>query len=511
MDARRGMGPERCAYEVKPRDRPADRPTSRHYIVAGGVVLVATFAADTPFAGRVITFFEPDGRLALEGFGPVSAQTVVGFDDDGALVWARAELQPWVRRCADQERLRTAAAPAALDLPARGAACEGAPPQGRWSTGRVALLACIGLVAAIAGLAVALDRHDSGAADSSQAHSGMRAVTDPGPPLSVGIGKQANAVYRAHVHVLKACLAARSGDTATCDRQQRAAQADLQTALSLRPADDGTRQWALADRYDRSVVGLWALVEGTTARLRGRVSEWGEVPGFDVAQKRASRACDGYYEYMHQENWAGYVVHGQRFTSVTATWIQPETYAAGGQERRMVVWVGLDGSGRSSRTVEQIGTATAQSAAVPQAKHWAWYEIYPAPPVSVPPPRNAATRGGLAVAPGDIFTATVTSLGGHRFRLDLVNRTRGQSFTIVQSNARATCRSAEIIVEMPPPSSGWGFSDFAPVRFTDCAIDGRPLSSYDIRPINIHDYGNRFMTRTSGVDRDGSGFTVTRR
>ena len=211
------------------------------------------------------------------------------------------------------------------------------------------------------------------------------------------------------------------------------------------------------------------------------------------------------------QNWAGYVAFGQQFTSVTATWIQPQLRGKGTGAQRVGIWVGLDGCYRVSSTVEQTGIdAVCGQGSDSGPSCFAWHEMFPKPLVPI---TTAQVEGvgseDLVVHAGDTITATVTSLGDQRFRLTLADDTQGKSFSIIETSNAARCDSAEIIVEAQ--EHVWGFADFDPVHFTDCAVDGRPLAAFDCKTPNIAMNGGRRMTSTSALGADGASFTVTRR
>jgi hypothetical protein len=211
------------------------------------------------------------------------------------------------------------------------------------------------------------------------------------------------------------------------------------------------------------------------------------------------------------QNWAGYIAIGQQFTSVTATWIQPQLRGNGTSAQRVDIWVGLDGAVRGSSTVEQTGIdAVCGEGRNSGPSCFAWHEMFPRPLVPI---ATAQVEGvgseDMVVRAGDTATATVTSLGNQRFRLALVDDTQGKSFSIIETSKVAKCDSAEIIVEAQ--EHVWGFADFDPVHFTDCAVDGRPLAAFDCKTANIAINGGRRMTSTSALGADGASFTVTRR
>lgn len=61
----------------------------------GGRLVIATFGPTTGWQGRTITY--AGGVLALEGFGPITAEDVLRYSDRGHLVWAYDGLEEWIR------------------------------------------------------------------------------------------------------------------------------------------------------------------------------------------------------------------------------------------------------------------------------------------------------------------------------------------------------------------------------------------------------------------------------
>jgi hypothetical protein len=58
-------------------------------------------------------------------------------------------------------------------------------------------------------------------------------------------------------------------------------------------------------------------------------------------------------------NWSGYVAQsksGDGFSSVSGSWVEPPTNCSA-SEGHASFWVGLGGSGQSSQSLEQVGTA----------------------------------------------------------------------------------------------------------------------------------------------------------
>jgi len=196
-------------------------------------------------------------------------------------------------------------------------------------------------------------------------------------------------------------------------------------------------------------------------------------------------------------NWAGYddSTDGP-FTGVTATWVQPAIRFAGATAfTDAAFWVGLDGD--NSDTVEQIGTEGYSEGAV---GYDAWYEMYPAAPVTI----------GMSIHAGDVMTASVAESGVATFTLTLVDQTTGKSFTTVQTmSVPPALASAEVIAEAPSSDSDVvPLGRFGLVRFTDCAFNGQPIGDFNWNQIDIVSYADRTVAATRALDPDGAGFLV---
>jgi len=197
-------------------------------------------------------------------------------------------------------------------------------------------------------------------------------------------------------------------------------------------------------------------------------------------------------------NWAGYddSTDGP-FGTVTATWVQPRVRTTGATFTDAAFWVGLDGD--NSNTVEQIGTEGWSEGV---AGYDAWYEMYPLYPVAIDMP----------IHPGDVLTGSVTWAAPASFTLTLTDTTTGQTYTTPQQMSMVPAlASAEAIAEAPSNDNGdlVPATDFAIVRFSQCALNGQPISAYDWNRINMTDWNDRLVARTSDLGPDGASFSVT--
>lgn len=201
---------------------------------------------------------------------------------------------------------------------------------------------------------------------------------------------------------------------------------------------------------------------------------------------------DGRVTHSTSSNWAGYAATGSRFTSVSASWVQPSvtctsttTYSS--------FWIGLDGDGSSS--VEQTGTEADCSGG--RAVYSSWYEMYPAYPVNYT----------NTVSPGDQFTATVSTNGSGSFTLILTDVTRNWTKTTTKTLSGASLASAEVIAEAPSSSSGvLPLAHFSTAAFTSATANGQPIGNYGPDKIDMAS-GSTTKATTSALS-GGNGFTV---
>lgn len=206
--------------------------------------------------------------------------------------------------------------------------------------------------------------------------------------------------------------------------------------------------------------------------------------------------------------WAGYVVRPRAqtasFARVAARWRQPAVSCAG-RGSSASIWVGLGGAGRTSRSVEQIGSAAdCADGVVP--RYSLWYENFPAPPVAI----------RLRVRPGDRLAAWVAVRGG-TVSLALTNMTTGRRFARAVTMQAPETDSAEWIVEAPGLCLGLCgqllLADFGRVDFTGSSattrgapagVDGPAWAS---ERLGIGTQGRALATPTS-LGPDGSSFGV---
>ena len=163
---------------------------------------------------------------------------------------------------------------------------------------------------------------------------------------------------------------------------------------------------------------------------------------------------------------SGYVATGGRYTSVSAAWTQPQLACSTGASNSASYWVGLDGA--TDQTVEQAGTSSQCSGGT--VSMYAWYELYPAFPVTFSNPVRA----------GDAMRASVTTDGSGSFTLTVVDATAGWTASAKKTLAGAGLSSAEVLTDVPsagPSSPVTGSSLIA--AFTSATANGASLALAD--------------------------------
>jgi hypothetical protein len=172
-------------------------------------------------------------------------------------------------------------------------------------------------------------------------------------------------------------------------------------------------------------------------------------------------------------NWSGYAVSGSNgaYRSVSARWTVPAVTCTPGDQYASF-WVGLDGYGGHSRSVEQAGTDSDCTGRT--ARYDGWYEMYPAAPVYF----------RTKVRPGDHLSASVTFHGADTYTVVLKDSTRGWSHAVTKDEPGLARSSAEVITEAPSSTRGvLPLADFGTVRFAGAKVNGKALKR--LHPIKI--------------------------
>jgi hypothetical protein len=217
------------------------------------------------------------------------------------------------------------------------------------------------------------------------------------------------------------------------------------------------------------------------------------------------------------QNWAGYVVSGSGFSSVSGSWVEPSANCSSG-DGDAAFWVGLGGSSGQSNSLEQTGTQI-DCSSTGQATQYAWYELVPKAPVKM----------NVAIHSGDKISARVT-VDGTNVALTLTDDTTGQSSTQNQTMSSPDTSSAEWIAEAPSECDATltecqplNLADFSKVSFSDAtatagghtgtisdsdwtpsAVEIGDNGAAGAQPSNTNSAGNAFSVSYSADDGEGS-------
>jgi hypothetical protein len=183
-------------------------------------------------------------------------------------------------------------------------------------------------------------------------------------------------------------------------------------------------------------------------------------------------------------NWSGQISTGTTYSAIHADWVvpivQPTQYSG-----ISATWIGMDGGPGSPGSIIQTGTE--QDTDGGSTSYFAWYELYPAPPVTI---------GG--VTPGDSMTASISqdSPGSSDWHVAITDISSGDSVSIpVTYNGPGD--SAEWIEELPltvggaqPTLADFGSATFSDMTYNPANPGGASLTSIDM----IDESGNIVAT-----------------
>jgi hypothetical protein len=233
----------------------------------------------------------------------------------------------------------------------------------------------------------------------------------------------------------------------------------------------------------RKFLIRFATVAAAAAFAAPVVPATAAVASQDLAFRPLHYNTNGY-------NWGGYAATGSGFTSVAASWTEPNA-TCNSTNDLYAPWVGIDGYGSS--TVEQTGVATDCSSGSPVDQ--AWYEMYPANPVYL-------STSSYPVGAGDHISASVTYAGSSKYTLKLTDSTRGWTYS-TSKTLSASRTSAEVIIESPTGS----YPNFGTLNFTSATINGSALSAYS--PVALDPSNGAYEARTSALGSSGTSFSET--
>jgi hypothetical protein len=159
-------------------------------------------------------------------------------------------------------------------------------------------------------------------------------------------------------------------------------------------------------------------------------------------------------------NWAGYAVNALAaapdapFTNVSGAWLQPTATCTAGTPTYSAFWVGLGGDSPSSQALEQVGTQ-ANCSANGRVTYSFWYELVPAPPVTIKLPLKA----------GDGVAASV-AVSGQSVSIRITNVTqKKKTFAkrLIMRSPVPDVSSAEWVAEAPSACTSTGRCSVLPL------------------------------------------------
>jgi Peptidase A4 family len=156
-------------------------------------------------------------------------------------------------------------------------------------------------------------------------------------------------------------------------------------------------------------------------------------------------------------NWSGQIASGTTFSQIAGNWavpsVQPTQYSGAS-----ATWLGIDGGPSSPDSIIQTGTA--QNTGGGNTTYYAWYELFPAPPVIL-----------WGVSPGDQMTARITQNGGSTWTIFIQDTSNGNTTTQPVTYG-GPGDSAEWIEELPtavgmpqPVLPNFGSATFADMSY----------------------------------------------
>jgi len=215
-------------------------------------------------------------------------------------------------------------------------------------------------------------------------------------------------------------------------------------------------------------------------------------------------------------NWAGYFVasdlqNPQRtVTSVSASWVVPTVTPSSFRSAAFsAVWIGIGGQFSNDSTLIQCGTE--QDSIRGQLEYSAWYELLPAPSVTI---------SNITVSPGDQIQASIrlVNVTFNQWTININDTTADESFQNTV-NYTSSQLSAEWIVERPTVNHFTSqLANFGSVTFTNCSasvgsategISSFPREALDMYSSTTPRSSSVQLADVSDLTSDGTEFTVT--
>ena len=258
----------------------------------------------------------------------------------------------------------------------------------------------------------------------------------------------------------------------------------LVTGASAAGAQDG-HSLTVAGHSPWAELGHAALVSATLPHTH---------PGRFVPPPGAHTSGGAYTN--ESINWSGQIASGTTFTGVSGDWVVPSIQSTEVYEAS-ATWIGIDGSPTSPNSIIQTGTSEVTQQGV--TLDYAWYELYPQPPVLI---------GG--VSPGDQMNASISQSSGSNWTLSITDASSGNSTGSVPLTYTGPGDTAEWIEELPTALSGPqpSLANFGSETFTHIGSTETAPGSVAISPVDLVDAGGNLLASTGAISN--SSFTITR-
>ncbi|ROV95943.1 hypothetical protein VMCG_07942 [Cytospora schulzeri] len=206
--------------------------------------------------------------------------------------------------------------------------------------------------------------------------------------------------------------------------------------------------------------------ERHAARAASRQSN-PRLPATDSDGLEIESLINGTTNEEYSSNWAGAVLIGTGYKSVTGTFVVPTpSEPSGGNSRTEYAasaWVGIDGDTASNSILQTGIDVYAEDGEV---AFDAWYEWYP---------DYAYDFSGITISAGDTITVTVTATSKKAGTAVVENVSKGTSVTHTftsQSNALEELNAEWIVEDFSEGYSLVPFADFGTVTFTGATATG---------------------------------------
>lgn len=245
---------------------------------------------------------------------------------------------------------------------------------------------------------------------------------------------------------------------------------------------------------------------GAGASDSGKGANWGDPHALSASQPHTlpidrvtGRHADAVGTDNTDEvayNWAGLIETGTTFTGISSDWSVP-TVEPSQSTQVSATWIGLDGASALDPTIIQIGTT--QQTQSGENSYFAWYELYPAPPVYIGD-----------VLPGDHMEAGISQTSSGVWTIGIEDLASSQSF-VKSVTYVGPAQSAEWIEEAPVNPSGQilTLADFGSVTFDDLGL-GVPDPNAAVDNYSfMANPGGQIIAFPSDVNTSTDSFSVT--